>query len=372
MSGDRAHGRSRARDARADRSTTRCRAGCSPPRPVVRALDGVSFSLAPGRTLAVVGESGCGKTTLARQITMIETPTVGRVVIDGVDVTGADAATRRALRKTRADGVPEPVRDPQSAQEDRPRARGAARDQHHAGPRRARSARPGDAGARSACAPEHYRRYPHMFSGGQRQRIAIARALMLDPRLVVADEPVSALDVSIQAQVLNLLMDLQESTGVAYVFISHNLRSSSRSPTTCVVMYLGRVDGARAEGRSVRARRAIRTRARCSPARRASTRRAARQRSRARREARSPASCRRRWRRRRAASSARAARTRSIAAPRSCRRSSRPAARTRRPASARTRSADGEARRGAASIRNGAGAARPASAKSVAAAPGRL
>jgi len=206
----------------------------------VRALEDVSLSLAPGRTLAIVGESGCGKSTLARQIAMLETPTSGRVVIGGVDATGADAAARRALRKT----VQMVFQNPFASLNPRKKI-GLALEEPLAinttlG-RAEREARGRAMLAKVGLSPEHYRRYPHMFSGGQRQRVAIARALMLEPRLVIADEPVSALDVSIQAQVLNLLMDLQESTGVAYVFISHNLAVVELIADEVVVMYLGRV-----------------------------------------------------------------------------------------------------------------------------------
>ena len=206
----------------------------------VRALEDVSLSLAPGRTLAIVGESGCGKSTLARQIAMLETPTSGRVVIGGVDATGADAAVRRALRKT----VQMVFQNPFASLNPRKKI-GLALEEPLAinttlG-RAEREARGRAMLAKVGLSPEHYRRYPHMFSGGQRQRVAIARALMLEPRLVIADEPVSALDVSIQAQVLNLLMDLQESTGVAYVFISHNLAVVELIADEVVVMYLGRV-----------------------------------------------------------------------------------------------------------------------------------
>ena len=205
----------------------------------VRALDHVSLSLAPGRTLAIVGESGCGKSTLARQIAMLETPTSGRVVIGGVDATGADAATRRALRKT----VQMVFQNPFASLNPRKKI-GLALEEPLAinttlG-RAEREARGRAMLAKVGLSPEHYRRYPHMFSGGQRQRVAIARALMLEPRLVIADEPVSALDVSIQAQVLNLLMDLQESTGVAYVFISHNLAVVELIADEVLVMYLGK------------------------------------------------------------------------------------------------------------------------------------
>jgi dipeptide transport system ATP-binding protein len=206
----------------------------------VRALEDVTLALAPGRTLAVVGESGCGKSTLARQIALLETPTSGSVVIAGVEASHADAATRRALRPR----VQMVFQNPFASLNPRKKIGVALEEPLAINTGLARSER--EARARSMLArvglsPEHYRRYPHMFSGGQRQRVAIARALMLEPRLVVADEPVSALDVSIQAQILNLLMDLQESTGVAYVFISHNLAVVELIADEVIVMYLGRV-----------------------------------------------------------------------------------------------------------------------------------
>ncbi|MEO8311780.1 MAG: dipeptide ABC transporter ATP-binding protein [Caldimonas sp.] len=206
----------------------------------VRALEDVSLSLAPGRTLAVVGESGCGKSTLARQIAMLETPTSGSVVIGGVETASADAAARRALRKS----VQMVFQNPFASLNPRKKIGPALEEPlaiNTALSPPEREARARAMLSRVGLSPEHYRRYPHMFSGGQRQRVAIARALMLEPRLVVADEPVSALDVSIQAQVLNLLMDLQESTGVAYVFISHNLAVVELIADEVVVMYLGRV-----------------------------------------------------------------------------------------------------------------------------------
>ena len=206
----------------------------------VKALNGVSFSLARGKTLAVVGESGCGKSTLARQLTMVEPPTSGRLLIEGEDVAGADRAKidqlRRRVqmvfqnpfaslnpRKTVEQTLTEPllINTPSSPAE---RASRVAQMMRTVGLR-----------------PEHAKRYPHMFSGGQRQRIAIARAMILDPRIVVADEPVSALDVSIQAQILNLFMDLQAQFKTSYVFISHNLAVVEHIADDVMVMYFGGV-----------------------------------------------------------------------------------------------------------------------------------
>jgi dipeptide transport system ATP-binding protein len=214
--------------------------GVFKPKASVRALEDVSLSLAAGRTLAVVGESGCGKSTLARQIAMLETPSAGTLRIGGVEAIGADASTRRALRRS----VQMVFQNPFASLNPRKKIGQALEEPLVINTKLSRAER-SERGramlARVGLAPEHYRRYPHMFSGGQRQRVAIARALMLEPRLVIADEPVSALDVSIQAQVLNLLMDLQESTGVAYVFISHNLAVVELIADEVIVMYLGRV-----------------------------------------------------------------------------------------------------------------------------------
>ena len=210
------------------------------PKALLRALDGVSFELAAGRTLAVVGESGCGKSTLARQVTMIETPSAGALELDGADVTHADAAMKRALRRQ----VQMVFQNPYASLNPRKKIGHALEEPLAINTDLGRAERAGQARAmmaRVGLRPEHYERYPHMFSGGQRQRVAIARALMLQPKVVVADEPVSALDVSIQAQVLNLLMDLQEETGVAYVFISHNLAVVELIADEVLVMYLGKV-----------------------------------------------------------------------------------------------------------------------------------
>ncbi len=214
--------------------------GLFQPKATVRALQDVSLSLAAGRTLAIVGESGCGKSTLARQIAMLEVPTSGTIRIGGVDATAADAAVRRALRRT----VQMVFQNPFASLNPRKKIGMALEESLTINTDLRKSEREERGRAmlgRVGLSPEHYRRYPHMFSGGQRQRVAIARALMLEPRLVIADEPVSALDVSIQAQVLNLLMDLQDETGVAYVFISHNLAVVELIADEVIVMYLGRV-----------------------------------------------------------------------------------------------------------------------------------
>jgi len=206
----------------------------------LQAVGGLSFELRAGRTLAVVGESGCGKSTLARMVSLIETPTAGRLQIGGVNVVGARPAELRRLRQR----VQLVFQNPYGSLNPRKRIGqileaplaintrlGAAERQERA---RAMLLKVG-------LRPEHYERYPHMFSGGQRQRIAIARALMLEPALVVADEPVSALDVSVQAQVLNLLADLQRDLGLAYLFISHDLGVVRHIAHDVLVMYLGHV-----------------------------------------------------------------------------------------------------------------------------------
>jgi dipeptide transport system ATP-binding protein len=210
----------------------------SPPA-LVRALDGVSFRLDAGQTLAVVGESGCGKSTLARLVTMVDAPTAGTLRLDGCAVATASAATRRRLRPL----VSMVFQNPQAQLNPRWTVAALLGEPLAINTRMPRAARRDAAAAmlaRVGLRPEHADRFPHMFSGGQRQRIAIARALMLSPRIVVADEPVSALDVSIQAQVLNLLLDLQQQTGVAYVFISHNLPVVRHIADRVLVMYLGR------------------------------------------------------------------------------------------------------------------------------------
>ncbi|HBQ6414484.1 TPA: ABC transporter ATP-binding protein [Klebsiella pneumoniae] len=177
--------------------------GLFAPERLVKALDGVSFTLERGKTLAVVGESGCGKSTLGRLLTMIEIPTGGELYYQGQI-------------------LEEPLLINSSLSKEQRREKALAMM------------------AKVGLKTEHYDRYPHMFSGGQRQRIAIARGLMLDPDVVIADEPVSALDVSVRAQVLNLMMDLQQDLGLSYVFISHDLSVVEHIADEVMVMYLGR------------------------------------------------------------------------------------------------------------------------------------
>ncbi len=211
------------------------------PRNLVRAVDGVSLDLTPGETLALVGESGCGKSTLGRLMLRLIEPTAGRVLYDGIDL-GLLGAT--ALRKARRH-MQMVFQDPFGSLSPR-----LTVEQIIAEPLRAH----GLAGSRAALRekvaallqsvgllPEHGRRYPRQFSGGQRQRIGIARAIAADPRVIIADEPVSALDVSVQAQVINLLQDLQQARGLSYLFIAHDLAVVRHIADRVAVMYLGRI-----------------------------------------------------------------------------------------------------------------------------------
>jgi dipeptide transport system ATP-binding protein len=206
----------------------------------LKALDGASFTLERGKTLAVVGESGCGKSTLARLVTMIELPTSGSLNIAGNEIVGASSATLRSLRPK----VQIVFQNPYGSLNPRQKIGHALEEPLLVNTKMPAAERTEKARAMMTSVglrPEHYDRYPHMFSGGQRQRIAIARALMLDPEVLVLDEPVSALDVSIQAQVLNLLADLQERHNLAYLFISHDLSVVRYIANDVMVMYLGRV-----------------------------------------------------------------------------------------------------------------------------------
>ena len=205
----------------------------------LKALDGASFTLQRGKTLAVVGESGCGKSTLARLVTMIEQPTAGSLTIAGEEIVGASAATLKMLRPK----VQIVFQNPYGSLNPRQKIGHALEEPllvNTSFSATERTARAREMMASVGLRPEHYDRYPHMFSGGQRQRIAIARALMLEPEVLVLDEPVSALDVSIQAQVLNLLADLQERHRLAYLFISHDLSVVRHIADEVMVMYLGR------------------------------------------------------------------------------------------------------------------------------------
>jgi dipeptide transport system ATP-binding protein len=204
----------------------------------LQAVGGVSFSLQRGKTLAVVGESGCGKSTLARMVSLIESPSAGSLRLAGVELAQATAQQRSLLRRS----VQMVFQNPYGSLNPRKKV-GAILEAplriNTALTARERAAKVLAMLDRVGLRAEHAQRYAHMFSGGQRQRIAIARALMLSPALLVADEPVSALDVSVQAQVLNLLADLQDELGLAYLFISHDLGVVRHVAHDLLVMYLG-------------------------------------------------------------------------------------------------------------------------------------
>ncbi|EAQ65067.1 putative ATP-binding component of dipeptide transport system [Marinomonas sp. MED121] len=207
---------------------------------VVKAVDGVSFTLEKGRTLAVVGESGCGKSTLGRMLTMIETPTAGEIDFEGADLLNLNKSEQEKLRQK----IQIIFQNPYGSLNPRKKIGTILEEPLVINSKMGKAERKAKAlnmMAKVGLKEEHYDRYPHMFSGGQRQRIAIARGLMLDPNIIVADEPVSALDVSVQAQVLNLMMDLQQEFGLSYVFVSHDLSVVEHIADEVIVMYLGKV-----------------------------------------------------------------------------------------------------------------------------------
>ncbi len=206
----------------------------------VKAVDGVSFDIAPGETLALVGESGCGKTTTGRAVLRLIEPTAGAITFDGVDVRALRGEALRTLRR-RMQIV---FQDPFGSLNPRMTVGAAIKEGllvHHLAQGAEADARVARLLDEVGLRAEYANRYPHEFSGGQRQRIGIARALAVEPSFIVCDEPVSALDVSVQAQVVNLLRDLQRERGLAYLFIAHDLAVVAHMADRVAVMYLGRI-----------------------------------------------------------------------------------------------------------------------------------